>query len=147
MAGIFRRRLIAVERKITAIRRLIARYGLREGLGGSGSRQVQGNIGAKPLRDILQLTDHHPEAEDDQAGARRYGTRQNQGVAETELLNRDSETDRQETGQYTANPGDQHHNHHQTHPRAALQLLAGRQCHDTVILRASPTGNCEGGSR
>ena len=31
-------------------------------------------------------------------------------------------------------------------PAAALEMLAVRLCHDTVILCASPTGNCSQGS-
>ena len=105
------------------------------------------DAGAQPPRDILQLADHDPEAQHDQTGARRDSTRKDQGIAKTEFLNRDSKTDRQQTGQQTADPDDQHHNHHQTHPRAAPEMLAGPRRHDTVILHTSPTSNCEGSSR
>ena len=68
-------------------------------LGVIPARYKSTRLPAKPLRDILQFADHHPEGKDDQAGACGNGPRKNQGIAETELLNRDAETDRQETGQ------------------------------------------------
>ena len=67
--------------------------------------------------------------------------RENQRIAEAELLDRNSESDRQRPANTKANPGDQHDNHHRTHPPAALEMHASRQRHDTVILCASPTDN------
>ena len=105
-----------------------------------------GDTGAKPPRDGLQFPDRHPEPEHDRAGANRHHAGEDQRIAETEFLDRDSEADRQQARQNKANPGDQHANHHRTHPPAAPEMLASRQRHDTVIMCASPTGNCAQGS-
>src|SRR6202051_1195998 len=102
MISIFRCQLVAVEYQTAAPRRLIARRG---GCGRLqyGSRRVQRdvktNVGAKPLGDVPQLAHQNPKAPYDQPGARGDSPRKDQGITETELLNRDTETDRQETGQ------------------------------------------------
>ena len=128
-------------RKPLVFRRLIARRAAA-GCGAVRRPRCCGNAGAKPPRNILQLPNHHPKAEHDHPGAGRDRTREDQGIAETEFLDRNSETDRQEASQQQADPGNQQRNHHRIHPPAALEMRASRHRHDTVILCASPTGNC-----
>ena len=104
------------------------------------------HAGAEPPRDVLQFPDRHPEPKHDRAGANPDHAGQNQRIADTEFLDRDSVADRQQARQNKANTGDQHANHHRTNPPAAPEMLADRQCHDTVIMCASPTGNSAQGS-
>ena len=51
-----------------------------------------------------------------------------------------------QAGQKQANPGDQQHKHHRTHPARAGNARLATQRHDTVIMYPSPTGNCGSGS-
>ena len=73
--------------------------------------------GAEPARDVFQLPDRHPEREHDRAGTNRHHAGENQRIAETEFLDRDSKADRQQARQNKAYSGNQHDNHHRTHPR------------------------------
>jgi hypothetical protein len=59
---------------------------------------------------------HYGLDEHDHSAANRYHAGQDQGVAETELLDRDPERNRQEARQHGANPGDQQDDYHQTSP-------------------------------
>ena len=101
---------------------------------------------AEPPRDVLQLPDRHPEREHDHAGADADHAGDDQRVAGTEFLDRNSVADRQQARQNKADPGDQHNKHHRTNPSAAPETLASRPRHDTVILCAPPTANCVQGS-
>ena len=77
----------------------------------------------KLQRDVLQLSNDRPKTEHDGAGASRHRTGEDQGIAETEFLDRNSESDRQEAGQQNANPGDQQRNHHRITPRPRPKML------------------------
>ena len=145
MTGMFRRRLVAAEQETAVFRGLIAQRALRPR--GAWLPRAIPRHRAKLPRDILQFPDDHPQTEHDHPGASHDGAGEDQGIAEAEFLDRNPETDRQEAGQQQANPGDQQHSHHRIHPPAAPEMRASRLCHDTVILCASPTGNCAGGSR
>src|SRR5450759_1652206 len=99
MAGTFRRRLVAAERETTVFRSLLARHRACGRWQQVSCARIGGNAGAKPLGNILQFPDNGPQTEHDDPGASRDRAYENQGIAETEFLDRDSETDREETGQ------------------------------------------------
>ena len=97
---------------------------------------------SKLQRDILQLPNERPKAEHDHAGASHNRAREDQGIAEAEILDRNPKTDpprgrptegqsRRSTAQASSNS-----------PPGRARNARSRQRHDTVILRASPTSNC-----
>ena len=73
-----------------------------------------------PVGDRPQFPNHHAEAEQNESGAASDGAREDQGIAETEFLDRNPESDRCKARQHKTNAGDQQENHHRTHPRTAL---------------------------
>ena len=123
MAGIFRRRLVAAEQEAAVFRRLIAERGAQARRRQRACR-ARWPHRAEPPRDGLQLPDDDPQAEHDHPGASHDRASEDQGIAEAEVLARIPKADRHEAGQQQANPGDQHHNHHRTHPRAAPEMRA-----------------------
>jgi hypothetical protein len=138
LAGIVRSRLVSIEQE-TILRVLIA---WRPAGRLQHSFRLRRRIGAKPARNNLQLASNRPKREHDRAGASRDRTRYDQSIAKAEFLDRDPITNRQETGQQDANAGNEQRNHHRIDPRAARKNRS-RRCHDTVIIWASPTANCD----
>ena len=95
-----------------------------------------------PAGDRLQLSHHHAEAEHDQSGAGSDGAREDQGIAETEFLDRNPESDRSKARQQQDRCRRPTRKPPSNSPPAAPDSTRNRQGHDTVILCASPTANC-----
>ena len=95
---------------------------------------------AEPARNVPQFPDGDPEREHDRAGANTHHAGDDQGVAGTEFLDRNSEADRQQARQNKADPDDQHNKHHRTNPRS--RALNARKPPNATIpsyCAASPT--------
>ena len=97
---------------------------------------------AEPPRDVLQLPDRHPEPEHDRAGADADHAGDDQRVAGTEFLDRNSEAIASRPAKTRPIPATNITNIIELTPQPRPKRSQAARRHDTVILCAPPTANC-----